>query len=681
MEGFMKRIRKEWLLVLLILLSTLTFAKVTPQEKKELDKTLWDISYKLNTNYYSEKDIDDKFSEKVLDDYLDMLDYNHQYFLDGEVKELKKKWGKKLDDSFLNGDSTAGFEIHDKYYNAVLRVIGIEEEIIKNRKKLDFTKNEKLFYDREKASYFKSEEELKDHWRKKVKAAILSIRETEDLSMKEAFKRLSKRLEIKKKLLDKKTKDDIFSTFVNAYLKEYDPHSTYFSQKELVEFNISMKLELSGIGATITSEKGYLKIVKLVPKGPADKGKELHPEDKIIGIASDGKNFEDVVDWPTTDAVNLIRGKAGTIVKLRIIPNGSKKSKVITIKREKIKLEENSAKYFIKTIKGKEKNYKIGVISLPSFYMDFEGYLKNDPNYRSTTRDILKIIEKLNKEGVDGLVIDLRNNGGGSLMEVNSLMGLFIKSGPVVQVKEDGNVNYLGDTDGKIYFTKPVAVMINRLSASASEIFAAAMQDSGRGIVVGTTSFGKGSVQTVQKLNLGEVKFTTGKFYRISGGSTQHKGVTPDILFPNTYNAKEVGESSLKNPLPWDEVGSLLKKKGSVKNLDILRKNHKERVVKNPSFIYDEKKYELVEKINKEKWVLLNKDEREKERKKEDEEWLKLANEKFKGEGKPQLKDYKALEEYNKKRNKKEGIELLKEDGEIEETGHILVDMIKLSSE
>ena len=677
----MKNKRKITVLGGILLIVSVLFGQLNNETKENLDKVLSEVSLSLMTSHYKKLNIDDDFSKRVLKNYIDTLDYNHQYFTKDEVDDIYKKWGKKLDDNFVQGDSTAAFEIYKIYENAVRRVNEYQRKLLENPEKLDFTKDEKLLVDREEAEFFKSKKEYEDHWRKMLKASILSVEDYEELSYEDSVERVKNKINTREKLLKKKTTDDIYSLFVNSFLAEYDPHTDYMSEKELEEFNISMKAQLTGIGAVLTTEKGFLKVVKILPDGPAAKGKELQPGDRIIAVAPDGENFEDIMDWPSSESINLIKGKKGTVVKLKVLPSGSKSAKIYTYTREVIKLESQSAKYFIKKVETKDDSYKIGVINLPAFYMDFDAYQKGDKNYKSTTRDIKAILAKLNRENVDGLIIDLRNNGGGSLEEVNNLMGLFIPYGPVVQIKQGGEVNYLGDTDMKVYFDKPVIVMVNRLSASASEIFAAAMQDYRRGIIVGTPTFGKGTVQTMKELDLGELKYTNAKFYRINGGSTQHKGVTPDILFPPTYDSEEVGESSLDNPLPWDEVEPLIAVEDDTTNLQLisyLTDRHTKRTKNNPDFIYEKARYALVKELADDDYISLNREVRKKEVKELEDKWLALTNAKLKAKGEKELKDYKALEEYNKERAKKDELDLLKEDGEIIETVRILADEIRL---
>lgn len=677
----MKIYKKIMVLIGILFIAIVSVGEVNGEKKEQLNKVLSDISFSLETTHYKNLNIDDEFSKNVLKNYLDTLDYNHQYFTQAEVDEIYEKWETQLDDDFLKGNSRAAFEIYDIYKNAVERVIKYQTKLLKSPMSLDFTVDEKLVYDREEEPYFSTKKAYENHWKKMLKSSILSLEDYEELTYKESTNRMKSRMVTRKNLLEKKTTDDIYSYFVNAFLKEYGPHTSYLSAKEKADFDISMKLQLSGIGAVLTGEKGFIKVVKVMPNGPAAKGKQLQPEDKIIAVATDGKTFENIMDWPLGEAVNLIRGEEGTTVKLRVIPSGSKTAKEYTFVRENVKLEDRGARYFIKEAKSKNSIYKIGVINLPSFYMDFDAYSKGDKNYKSTTRDVKEIIEKLNNENIDGLIIDLRNNGGGSLSEVNNLMGLFIPYGPIVQVKEGGRVSYLGDGDMTTYFDKPVIVMVNRLSASASEIFAAAMQDYRRGIIVGTTTFGKGTVQTIKNLDLGELKYTNGKFYRIDGRSTQHKGVTPDILFPPTYDSTEIGESSLYNPLPWDEVDSLINGGESKSNNQLkkyLTEKHMERVVKNPDFIYNTKRYAVIQEITKDKEISLNRTVRERETKELEDKWLKITNEKMVAKNEVELKDYKALEEYNKKRAKKDELELLKKDGEIIETVKILADEIAI---
>jgi len=419
----MKKYRKVAVLIGVLLIVIVSVAKVDTEKNEQMDKVLSDISSSLKTTHYKKLDIDDEFSKNVLKNYLDTLDYNHQYFTQAEADEIYKKWAKQLDDDFLNGNSKAAFEIYDIYKTAVERVNKYQIKLLKDPKNLDFTLDERLTYDREEAPYFTSKTEYENHWKKMLKSSILSLEDYQELTYEESVSRMKSRIVTRKRLLEKKTKDDIYSYFINAFLKEYDPHTSYLSAKEIADFDISMKLQLSGIGAVLTIEKGFVKVVKVMPNGPAAKGRELQPEDKIIAVATDGKVFEDIMDWPLGDAVNLIRGKEGTTVKLREIPNGSKTAKEYTFVRENIKLEDRGARYFIKKAKSKNSNYKIGVINLPSFYMDFDAYSRGDENYKSTTRDVKKILEELNKENVDGLIIDLRNNGGGSLSEVNNLWG------------------------------------------------------------------------------------------------------------------------------------------------------------------------------------------------------------------------------------------------------------------
>ncbi|RUA06496.1 MAG: hypothetical protein DSY38_04215, partial [Fusobacteria bacterium] len=350
----MKNKRKITVLGGLLLIVSVLFGQLNNETKENLDKVLSEVSLSLMTSHYKKLNIDDDFSKRVLKNYIDTLDYNHQYFTKDEVDDIYKKWGKKLDDNFVQGDSTAAFEIYKTYENAVRRVNEYQRKLLENPEKLDFTKDEKLLVDREDAEFFKSKKEYEDHWRKMLKASILSVEDYEELSYEDSVERVKNKINTREKLLKKKTTDDIYSLFVNSFLAEYDPHTDYMSEKELEEFNISMKAQLTGIGAVLTTEKGFLKVVKILPDGPAAKGKELQPGDRIIAVAPDGENFEDIMDWPSSESINLIKGKKGTEVKLKVLPSGSKSAKIYTYTREVIKLESQSAKYFIKKVETKD---------------------------------------------------------------------------------------------------------------------------------------------------------------------------------------------------------------------------------------------------------------------------------------------------------------------------------------
>ena len=413
-----------------------------------------------------------------------------------------------------------------------------------------------------------SNSELNEIWRKRLKNDALTYK----LNGKDwAFiqKTLKKRYKNFSQFLNQYNSEDVFQLAMNAFTQSIDPHTNYLSPQTSDNFKIDMSLSLEGIGARLQTEDDYTKVAEIIPGGPADKSGLLKADDKIIGVAQgeDGE-FEDIIGWRITDAVKLIRGAKGTTVRLQIIKAGSDlnaKPIDITLIRDKIKLEDQAAKGSVLEIINDDKPFRIGVIDIPKFYNDFEGQRNGDGNYKSTTKDVRKIIDSLATEKVDGIIIDLREDGGGSLQEAIELTGLFIKDGPVVQVKSsDGNIEIAEDPDAGIVYAGPLAVLVNRFSASASEIFSGAIQDYGRGLIIGEQTFGKGTVQNLidlnrlssKKMDLGQVKITIAKYYRINGGSTQNLGVIPDISFPSIVDPKEFGESAEPSALPYDEIKS-----------------------------------------------------------------------------------------------------------------------------
>jgi carboxyl-terminal processing protease len=385
---------------------------------------------------------------------------------------------------------------------------------------------------------------------------------------------------------------DVYQSYMNAMTLSVDPHTQYFAPRAAENFNMGMRLSLEGIGATLTTEDEYTKIVSIVSGGPAALNGELHPSDRILGVAQGDGEFVDVIGWRVDDVVQLVRGEKGTVVRLNVMPEGAGlETRVVSITRDTVKLEESAAKSAIVEIEYQGQKHKIGVIELPTFYIDFDAFQRRDPDYRSTTRDVRLLLEKLQTEGVEGVVLDLRNNGGGALNEANSLVGLFIRRGPTVQVRDaEGNIIVQGDPDPEITYEGPLAVLVNRLSASATEIFAGAIQDYQRGIVMGSQTFGKGTVQEIVALDDdGQMNITIAKFYRISGESTQHKGITPDILFPDLFDASDdIGESALPSALPWDTINPNFYRPYTVLRSFIpeLASNHDLRLAADPDFIY-----------------------------------------------------------------------------------------------
>lgn len=534
------------------------------QPKPVFGKEARVISYILDNNHYRKIRLNDSLSAVILDRYVDELDNSKSYFLASDVKSFAR-FKYSIDDLTRNEKVNPAFEIYEVFAKRYQeRMNYVMNNLI--QKDFDFTVDEYYETDRDKESWAASQEELNEVWRKIIKSQALSLKlagkKQEEIteSLKTRYQRFSKSF-------SQFNSEDVFSIYMNAITESYDPHTNYLSPKQSDLFKQQMSLSLEGIGAQLQSENDYTKVVRILPGGDAQKSGKVNVNDLIIGVGQ-GKEGEmvDVVGWRLDDVVKLIKGPKGTTVRLLLLPaktgvNGP--SQEVVLVRDKIKLEDQAAKKEVINYPMQGRSVKLGVISLPSFYMDYDAYQKGDPNYRSTTRDVKKLIGELKAEGVDGIVMDLRNNGGGSLPEAVDLTGLFIKEGPVVQVKNSTRkVEVLPDDNKEVFYPGPLVVLTNRFSASASEIFAGAIQDYQRGVVVGESTFGKGTVQTVLDLSrfinekepVGELKLTFQKFYRVTGSSTQHKGVEPDVNLPSAFNVEQYGESSYPSALPWDVI-------------------------------------------------------------------------------------------------------------------------------
>lgn len=559
-------------------------------------ETAIELLRELQTKHYATIEIDDNFSSIVFDNYLDSLDGSHYYFLKEDVDALSA-YRYTLDDSLKEGSVAPGFEIYNVYYKRVLeRLIYAINRVETNVADMDFSVDEYIDIDREDDPYAASPEELDEIWRKRIKNSVLSLKLAGDED-EEIVEKLSERYRNQLSQVLKTNERDIFQVYLSTVAKAVDPHTDYYSPRDSENFNMQLSLSLQGIGAQLTTEDEYTKIVELIKGGPAERGSELQEGDRIIGIGQgvDGE-IQDVVGMRLDDVVAQIRGEKGTVVRLNIIPVDAiseTSATVVSITRDTVKLEDQSAKKEVIELSYNDRDYKIGVIALPTFYFDFEAASRGEEDYKSSTRDVRALLEELKEEEVDAVVMDLRNNGGGSLSEANQLVGLFIETGATVQIRYSGIRNgftrSFGDNDPEVAYTGPLGVLVNRTSASASEIFAGAIQDYQRGIVLGGQTFGKGTVQEIIPMDYGQVKVTRSKFYRISGASTQHRGVIPDIEFPDLYDAYEdIGESSLDGALPWDTVRPVeYRPYHSVKAmLPELRERYEERATESPDFIY-----------------------------------------------------------------------------------------------
>jgi carboxyl-terminal processing protease len=604
----------------------------------------------LEEKHYVDRRYNDAMSAEHLNTYLERLDPSHLYFTGSDVADFQR-YATQLDDLGRQGVVSPAFEIFSRYEQRASarleRVISTMDNIVS---KLDFDKDEYIDSDPTAREWAINDEELDDRWRKRIKNQVLALKLAEK-DEAEIAPTLVKRYENQKNRLTQYNEQDVFAVFANALTSQFDPHTSYFSPRRAENFDIDMRLSLEGIGAVLQNEDEYVKVVRVVPAGPADKQSDLRAAELIIAVGQ-GKAgpMTDVIGWRLDDVVDLVRGKKGTVVRLDVIPAAGRadEARRLTITRNEVQLEEQAAQSKIFEINGLGGSpRKIGVIDIPAFYLDFDAYRKGDPDFRSTTRDVAKLVNELNDAGVDGLVIDLRGNGGGSLREANELTGLFIEYGPTVQIRGTGSRVW---RDGKRrrgpYYDGPVAIMIDRLSASASEIFAGALQDYGRAIVVGDRSFGKGTVQTLLDLPEGQLKITESKFYRISGDSTQHRGVIPDITYPSLLQHDEIGESSLEKALDWDRIAPVRHKDYGVVDaiLPTLVEKHTERANSDPDFQYIWDQKALAEKVRGAEVLPLNEAARIAQRKSQEIQYLVIENTRRKAKG---LDTLASLDELN----------------------------------
>ncbi|MCU1729833.1 carboxy terminal-processing peptidase [Pseudomonas sp. 7P_10.2_Bac1] len=637
----------------------------------------------LKRHHYSKPPLDDARSAIIYDSYLKLLDPSRSYFLASDIAEFDK-WKFQFDDFLKSGDLNPGFTIYKRYLDRVKERLDFAlAQLDKGVDSFDFNTKETLQIDRKDAPWLKTEAELNDLWRKRLKDEVLRLK----IAGKEPSKiqeLLTKRYKNQLSRLDQTRSEDIFQAYINTFAMSYDPHTNYLSPDNAENFDINMSLSLEGIGAVLQSDNDQVKIVRLVPAGPADKTKQVAPADKIIGVAQGDKEMVDVIGWRLDEVVKLIRGPKGSVVRLEVIPASNapndQTSKIVSITREAVKLEEQAAKKSILNLKQDGKDYKLGVIEIPAFYLDFKAYRAGDPNYKSTTRDVKKLLTELQNDKVDGVIIDLRNNGGGSLQEATELTSLFIDKGPTVLVRNaDGKVDVLEDENPGAFYKGPMALLVNRLSASASEIFAGAMQDYHRALIIGGQTFGKGTVQTIQPLNHGELKLTLAKFYRVSGQSTQHQGVLPDVAFPSIIDTKEIGESALPEAMPWDTIRPAIKPAADPFKpyLSELKADHDARVAKDAEFIFIRDKLALADKLMAEKTVSLNEAERRAQHADIDAQQLAMENARRKAKGEAPLKEMKKEDEdalpVEPEKTKPE------DDAYLSETGRILLDYLKLN--
>ncbi|THB70723.1 MAG: tail-specific protease [Gammaproteobacteria bacterium] len=655
--------------------------------EKEYRATALEVVARLGVGHYKEITLNDRFSRQIFEKIFEDLDPMRMFFIQSDIDALQKH-SDKIDDHLRKGDTGIFFDIYNLYASkAVKRYIKVIHEMDQGLK-FDFNKKEFVQIDRAEEPWAKSEAQLDDLWRKRLKNGWLSLK----LAGKDddkIYSLLRKRYMNSLNQVSQVNKGDVFEMSINSYASLFDPHTQYFSPINSENFNIRMKLSLEGIGALLKKEDEYTKIVRLIPAGPADKSKLLKAGDKVIGVAQDDDEMVDIIGWRLDDVVNLIRGEKGTTVRLNVISGNTEdlgSAKIISITRDTVKLEDKAAKKKIIEVTQGGRKLKVGVIDLPTFYVDFKAYYAGDPDYKSTTRDVKRLVNELKQEGIDGLVIDLRDNGGGSLTEAYTLAGLFIKSGPVVQVKDArSEVTKYGDYDGQITYEGPLTVLVNRLSASASEIFAGAIQDYRRGLVVGVQTFGKGTVQHLTQLGRGQLKYTQAKFYRISGESTQNQGVVPDISFPALYDTSEIGESSLKHAMPWDSIQPVRYSmfNGFERFIPELIQRHNTRMKSNPELIFLTDQLDLVKQAREKQQLSINESIRDKERAELKKNRLEIENKKRKSLGQElltKLEDDDVEEEDQEKDPLLEDeTNKLDEDPLLDEATKVMADLIELT--
>jgi carboxyl-terminal processing protease len=641
------------------------------------------IARQLQFTHFRNLGISDELSGDVFDAYLKYLDGQRIYLSQQDI-DLLAKAKSRLGSALKTGQLQPGFEIYNLVQQRIIERLQFALNIIDNGlDELDFNTDERIRVDRSKADWEPDQEALDALWIKRIKNAVLAQRlnGTEDDTIKDNLRR---RYEGQLKRAYQARSEDAFQAYMNAFAGMWDPHTSYFSPRTSENFNINMSLSLEGIGAVLQSDNEYTKVVRLVPGGPAAKQGQLQTADRIVSVAQEGERPVNVIGWRLDEVVDLIRGPRNSTVTLEVIPANAADESVtrsIAISRDEVKLEEQSASKDIIELDRSGETYRVGVITIPTFYADFQAMQAGDPNYKSTTRDVRRLLDDLKEQGVDGVVMDLRNNGGGALHEANDLVGLFIDKGPTVQIRNANNdVQILNDEDPSVAYDGPLVVLVNRMSASASEIFAGAIQDYGRGLVVGSQTFGKGTVQAVRPLNHGQLKITQSKFYRVSGGSTQHKGVIPDIEIPSRVDTSRIGEDALDHALPWDQIEAVPHTRyydfSGV--IDELRKRHEARFSASPEFSLLEQEIEFLTKQREMTYVSLNMDERKAHHEQIERTRLTIANARRELRGEEPFKTLDELEQWQDE----QAADLDSTDEELDfvirEGGHIMADLLEL---
>jgi carboxyl-terminal processing protease len=588
---------------------------LSPTERQRRVSKL--VSNVIERSHYRQSPINDPVSALVLDRFVEQLDASRSYFLAGDIAEFER-FRYQLDEAVVNGSLEPVFTMFNRFQQRNRERVAHALELLKTEP--DFTVDESFEFDREKAPWAKTQAELDEIWRKRVKNDALSLMLTEK-NWTETREVLQKRYERVLKRTEQVTSDDIFEVFMNSFAHVFDPHSSYFSPRNSEEYRIQMSLSYEGIGASLQLVDDYVTVLNVLPGGPAAISGKLSANDRITAVAEGNGKPVDVIGQRLDDVVQLIRGKINTTVRLQVLPAGASPGtteKTVELVRNKVTLEAQASQKEVRKVKRGDREMTVGVINVPSFYQDFEAKASGAKDYRSTTRDVRRLIDELKVEKMDALVMDLRGNGGGHLTEATALSGLFIPSGPIVQLRETGGrVEVLDDPEPTISWDGPLIVLVDRFSASASEIFAGAIQDYGRGIIVGQQTYGKGSVQNLYPLDryalgqdpgFGQLTVTIGKYYRVTGESTQHRGVQPDISMPTAISTEEVGESTRESALPWDRIRPVDFGRASqwVQTVPTLAQSHERRITDDADFKALLADLESFEKVRTQKQLSLN---------------------------------------------------------------------------
>jgi carboxyl-terminal processing protease len=553
--------------------------------------------------HYSHLPIDNSMSSAILDQYLDLLDGNRAYFIASDVADFEQ-YRYALDESARRGNLDPAFDIFNRFRERVNQRVNYAMTLLDTEP--DYTIDEDYRWDRTDLGWPTTEAEMLETWRLRVKNDALTLIMADE-TWQEASETLRERYERMHNDIADLDADDAFESFMNAVAHTMDPHSTYLSPQDSEEYRIDMSLSYEGIGARLQEENEFVEVVEVIPGGPAALDGQLKELDRITAVAQGSDEFVDVIGWKLEDVVQLIRGPGGSIIRLQILPGGAEPGsprEIISLTRDKVLLEEQAAQSELREVTLDDGTlYRIGVIDVPKFYQDFAAKTDGEPEYKSTSRDVMRLIAELEAQGIDGLVMDLRQNGGGHLSEATELSGLFIDNGPVVQVMETtGKLEIHPDPSATAFYDGPLAVLVDRYSASASEIFAAAIQDYQRGVIIGQQTFGKGTVQNLFNLDrmingiggeAGQLTLTIGKYYRVTGNSTQNRGVMPDIVLPSSVPTEAVGENTRETALPWDriETTEFLARPSLTMAIDRLNENQKLRAANDPNFSFLEKDY------------------------------------------------------------------------------------------